>query len=79
MKKILFAISILMLAVACGDNNDTPAGKEPTSKYKKHAGEGEIKIMSFNIRTSGMDKDTPNHWDNRKEAVLALKIGRAHV
>ena len=72
MKKILFAISILMLAVACGDNNDTPAGKEPTSKYKKHAGEGEIKIMSFNVRTSGMDKDTPNHWDNRKEAVLAL-------
>lgn len=72
MKKILFAISILMLAVACGDNNDTPAGKEPTSKYKKHAGEGEIKIMSFNVRTSGMDKDTPNHWDNRKDACLAL-------
>ena len=72
MKKILLAISILMLAVACSGNSDTPAGKEPTSKYKKHAGEGEIKIMSFNVRTSGMDKDTPNHWDNRKEACLAL-------
>lgn len=71
MKKILFAIAIVMLAVSCG-GNETPAGKPPTSKYKKHAGEGEIKIMSFNIRTSGMDKDTPNHWDNRKEAVLAL-------
>ena len=72
MKKILFAIAIVMLAVACGDNNDTPAGKEPTSKYKKHAGDGEIKIMSFNVRTSGMDKDTPNHWDNRKAACVAL-------
>lgn len=71
MKKILFAIAIVMFAVSCG-GNETPAGKQPTSKYKKHAGEGEIKIMSFNIRTSGMDKDTPNHWDNRKEAVLAL-------
>jgi endonuclease/exonuclease/phosphatase family metal-dependent hydrolase len=71
MKKILFAIAIVMFAVSCG-GNETPAGKPPTSKYKKHAGEGEIKIMSFNIRTSGMDKGTPNHWDNRKEAVLAL-------
>ena len=72
MKKILLLLSIAIFAVACGDNNETPTGKEPTSKYKKHAGEGEIKIMSFNIRTSGMDKDTPNHWDNRKEACLAL-------
>ena len=72
MKKILFAIAIVMLAVACGDNNETPAGKEPTSKYKKHAGDGEIKIMSFNLRTSGMDKGTPNHWDNRKAACVAL-------
>lgn len=71
MKKILFAIAIVMLAVSCG-GNETPTPKPPTSKYKKHAGEGEIKIMSFNVRTSGMDKDTPNHWDNRKEAVLAL-------
>ena len=71
MKKILFAIAIVMFAVSCG-GNETPTPKPPTSKYKKHAGEGEIKIMSFNIRTSGMDKDTPNHWDNRKEAVLAL-------
>lgn len=71
MKKILFAIAIVMFAVSCG-GNETPAGKPPTSKYKKHAGEGEIKIMSFNVRTSGMDKGTPNHWDNRKEAVLAL-------
>ncbi len=71
MKKILFAIAILAFVVSCG-GNETPAGKPPTSKYKKHAGEGEIKIMSFNIRTSGMDKDTPNHWDNRKDAVLAL-------
>ena len=72
MKKILFAVAILMFAVSCGGNNETPAGKEPESKYKKHAGEGEIKVMSFNLRTSGMDKETPNHWNNRKAACVAL-------
>ena len=72
MKKILFAISILMLAVACGDNNDTPAGKEPTSKYKKYAGEGEIKVMSFNIRTKTSNDKGDNHWDSRKGACVAL-------
>ena len=72
MKKILFAISILMLAVACGDNNDTPAGKEPTSKYKKYAGEGEIKVMSFNVRTKTSNDKGDNHWDSRKGACVAL-------
>ena len=72
MKKILFAISILMLAVACGDNNDTPAGKEPTSKYKKYAGEGEIKVMSFNVRTNTSSDTGVNAWDSRKDACVSL-------
>lgn len=76
MKKILFALSILLLAVSCG-KGETPTPTPPTptppaSKYQKYANENEIKIMSFNVRTSGMDKDTPNHWENRKEACLAL-------
>ena len=76
MKKILFALSILLLAVSCG-KGETPTPTPPTptppaSKYQKYANENEIKIMSFNVRTSGEDKDTPNHWENRKMACLAL-------
>ena len=72
MKKILFAIAIVMFAVSCGDNNSTPAGKEPTSKYKKFAGENEIKVMSFNIRTKTSNDKGINHWDSRKGACVAL-------
>lgn len=72
MKKILFLVSILMLAASCGNNETPTPTPSPTSKYQKYAKENEIKIMSFNIRTSGMDKDTPNHWDNRKEACVAV-------
>ena len=71
MKKILFAIAIVMFAVSCGDSGDgTPA--PPAPKWQKYAKSNEIKIMSFNIRTSGMDEGTANHWDNRKEACVAL-------
>ena len=72
MKKILFTIAIVMFAVSCGDNNSTPAGKDPTSKYKKFAGENEIKVMSFNIRTKTSNDKGINHWDSRKGACVAL-------
>ena len=72
MKKILFAIAIMLFAVSCGGNDETPAGKQPTSKYKKHAGEGEIKVMSFNIRTNTSSDTGVNAWDNRKVACVAL-------
>ena len=72
MKKILFTIAIVMFAVSCGDNNSTPAGTDPTSKYKKFAGENEIKVMSFNIRTKTSNDKGINHWDSRKGACVAL-------
>lgn len=71
MKKILFLVAVSILALSCG-KTETPQPSSSGSKYQKYAKENEIKIMSFNIRTSSMDDDTPNHWDNRKEAVLAL-------
>ena len=71
MKKILFAIAIVMFAVGCG-GDDTPTGKPATSKYKKHAGEGEIKVMSFNVRTKTSNDKGDNHWDSRKGACVAL-------
>ena len=72
MKKILFLLTILLLASSCGNSNETPTSNPPTSKYQKYAKENEVKIMSFNLRTSGMDKGTSNHWDNRKVACVEL-------
>ena len=74
MKKILFALTILALAVSCGKSgDDTPTTpKEPTSKYQKYANENEIKIMSFNVRTKTDNDKGVNHWDQRKAACIAL-------
>ncbi len=72
MKKIFLLLSLAILAVGCNPSDEPTGPTEPTSKYKKYPGDGEIKIMSFNLRTSGMDKGTPNHWDNRKAACVAL-------
>ena len=72
MKKILFLVAVLILAASCGEPQAPPTPTPPASKYQKYAKENEIKIMSFNVRTSAMDKNTPNHWDNRKEACIAL-------
>ena len=71
MKKILFAIAIVLFAVSCG-GDETPVGKPATSKYKKHAGEGEIKVMSFNIRTNTSSDTGVNAWDSRKVACVSL-------
>ncbi len=72
MKKIFILLSIVMLVSGCGDKEDQAPPTPPASKYQKYAKENEIKIMSFNVRTSAMDKGTPNHWDNRKDACIAL-------
>lgn len=72
MKKILFVLSVMLLASSCGTPSETPTPKPPTSKYQKYANENEIKIMSFNLRTSAMDKNTSNHWDNRRAACVEL-------
>lgn len=71
MKKILFAIAVVIFAVGCG-GDETPTGKPATSKYKKYAGEGEIKVMSFNIRTKTSSDTGVNHWDERKRACVEL-------
>ena len=40
--------------------------------FKKYASSDEIKIMSFNVRTTLTESNTDNNWDNRKEACIAL-------
>lgn len=43
---------------------------EPT--FKKYASSDEIKIVSFNVRTTLTESNTDNNWDNRKGACVAL-------
>ena len=48
--------------------------------YQKYAGNDEIKIMSFNVRTKTSESDPANNWDNRKEAcVLLVKDQRPSI
>ena len=72
MKTLFLLLSVVLLASSCGNPSETPTPKPSTSKYQKYAKENEIKIMSFNVRTSAMDKDTPNHWNNRRAACVEL-------
>ena len=72
MKKILFVLSVMLLASSCGTPSETPTPKPPTSKYQKYANENEIKIMSFNVRTKTSSDEGINHWDQRKEACVAV-------
>lgn len=72
MKTFFILLSVLMLVSSCNDNSNNDPTPPPSSKYQKYAKDTEIKIMSFNVRTSAMDKNTTNHWDNRKDACIAL-------
>lgn len=40
--------------------------------FKKYASGDEIKIVSFNVRTTLTESNADNNWDNRKEACVAL-------
>ena len=40
--------------------------------FKKYASCDEIKIMSFNVRTTLTETNTDNNWDNRKGACMEL-------
>ena len=72
MKTILILFSIFMLATSCGTSDETPTTPPTASKYQKYAKENEIKIMSFNVRTKTSSDEGINHWDQRKEACVAL-------
>ena len=41
-------------------------------ELKKFAERDEIKIMSFNVRTTLTESNSANNWDNRKEACIML-------
>ena len=56
----------ISLPPMCSEEDDL------TLEYKKFADSGEIKIMSFNVRTSLSESDPANNWDNRKAACVEL-------
>lgn len=72
MKTLFLLLSVVLLASSCGNPSETPTPKPPTSKYQKYAKENEIKIMSFNVRTKTSSDEGINHWDQRKEACVAV-------
>ena len=72
MKTLFLLLSVVLLASSCGNPSETPTPKPPTSKYQKYAKENEIKIMSFNVRTKTSNDEGVNHWDQRKEACVAV-------
>ena len=72
MKTLFLLLSVVLLASSCGNPSETPTPKPPTSKYQKYAKENEIKIMSFNVRTKTSNDTGINHWDERKEACVAV-------
>ena len=60
-----------MLGCSSSEDEPTPA-PTPSLSFKKYAGEDEVKIMSFNVRTKTNGDEGVKHWDNRKEACAAL-------
>lgn len=63
-RTLLWALGALLLATACGQRPRQIGYDRP---------DGQIKLISFNIRQSGMaENDGPNHWPARREAVLEL-------
>lgn len=78
MKRISFIISLFVMLVACSaslDNADyipgpNGSGSDDTSETEPDViADNQIKVISFNVRTSTGDKNTSNAWDLRKKAI----------
>jgi len=78
MKRISFIISLFVMLVACSaslDNADyipgpNGSGSDGTSETEPDViADNQIKVISFNVRTSTGDKNTSNAWDLRKKAI----------
>ena len=77
LKNILWAFALLF-AVSCSSSDD---GVEPTPDspsefpadvvFQKFAKDGEIKVMSFNVRLNSAD-DFTNAWPFRKDACIEM-------
>jgi endonuclease/exonuclease/phosphatase family metal-dependent hydrolase len=56
-----FPLCLALLLVGCAVGNHHPKSTESTA----------LRVMSFNIRFGTAD-DGPNHWDHRRDAVIAV-------
>ena len=71
---IVCLLTVLSLYISCtkGDSGDENATQEE-QLWQKFPADGEVKIMSFNVRYSGAKETNPmNGWDFRKDACLAM-------
>ncbi len=88
MKKILLLFALCVLAFGCSDDNVQPPPFIPNTGNTGDGGSGntgvtnpnepialeagQLRVISFNIRTGTSDKNTQNAWDNRKTASPAF-------
>ena len=88
MKKILLLFALCVLAFGCSDDNVQPPPSIPNTGNTGDGGSGntgvtnpnepialeagQLRVISFNIRTGTSDKNTQNAWDNRKTASPAF-------
>lgn len=72
MKRLFLLIFSLLLVFACSKPSGEEQPSTPSLSFKKYAGEDEVKIMSFNVRTKTSSDEGVKHWDSRKEACVAL-------
>lgn len=68
----LMVISALYLSCT-KDNNSGENTTQEEQNWQKYPADGELKIMSFNVRYSGAKETDPmNGWDFRKDACLSV-------
>lgn len=74
---IILSVILLLAVFGCDKKKDyeleVPDVEYHDSKLKKYPGEGEIKILSFNVRYgTAKETNSSNNWSNRKSACVAM-------
>ena len=72
--KRLMLLAIMLLSFSCASKNEVE-NEDTTSQenWQKYPAQGELKIMSFNVRLGTAKENNPqNGWDFRKAACVAM-------
>ena len=72
--KRLILLSMMLLAFSCASKNEVDNEDTTTQEnWQKYPAQGELKIMSFNVRLGTAKENNPqNGWDFRKAACVAM-------
>ena len=73
--KCLILLCIMLLSFSCSSKNEVENEDTNTQQenWQKYPAQGELKIMSFNVRLgTAKENDPQNGWDFRKAACVAM-------